>query len=341
MKVMVFGCGLIGQERVRALVRLRDKDRLVSEFAVCDPFAPGKRQWVESEGGHWFDSVESARAFAPDWAVIATPHDTAVELCAIALAWGSRVLIEKPFGRSLAEAERLASLAADPQRIAVGFNYRFFPGIAAAFADARAGRFGELISINMTIGHGGAPGMEKSWKLDPIRAGGGVILDPGIHLLDLCHCLAPGATLHHLATWEGFWKTGLADEEAHVMFSAGRTVINLQFSIVRWRSTFGIELHGTEGYGLISGRGRSYGPMKYVRGSRWGWKNAANQKASEETVSVSDCEDSFCDEMRALFSGSPVWPAPCNAADAVAVMRTYEACVARLPPKGAGSSSER
>ena len=82
--------------------------------------------------------------------------------------------------------------------------------------------------------------------------------------------------------------------------------------------------------GVVTGRGRSYGPMKYVRGRRWGWQTAPNQEASEETVSVSECDDSFRDEMRALFSGAAgAWPAPCSAATALAVMRTYESCQVR------------
>ena len=35
------------------------------------------------------------------------------------------------------------------------------------------------------------PGQEKTWKLNEERAGGGCLIDPGIHLLDLCMLLAP------------------------------------------------------------------------------------------------------------------------------------------------------
>ena len=330
MNVAVLGYGLIGRERVRALVRLRDEDRLVTSLAVFDPFAAGEQPKVEALGGAWCGSLDEVRAFAPDWVVIATPHDTAAQLCAEVLAWGVRVLMEKPFGRSLAEAEQLAAHAGAEGRLFVGFNDRFFPGIAAALADARAGLFGPLVSVNMLLGHGGSPGMEKGWKFDPVKAGGGCLIDPGIHLLDLCHCLAPALTLDHLSAWNGFWKTGI-EEETHLLMHSGPTVFNVQVSIVHWRSAFRLEINGTEGYGVVTGRGRSYGPMQYLRGRRWGWQSAANQEASEEVVSVSECDDSFRDEMRALFSGrTAVWPAPCSATEALAVMRTYGACQSRL-----------
>jgi predicted dehydrogenase len=325
MKIAVLGYGFIGRERVRALVRLRDEDGLISKFAVFDPYATDERPKIEALGGCWCVTLDAVRAFAPDWVVIAVPHDQAVELCIEVLSWGVRILMEKPFGRSLAEAEQLACLAGDPTRIAIGFNYRFFPGITAALSDVRAGRLGELVSVNMLIGHGGSPGMERSWKFNPERAGSGVLLDPGVHMIDLCHCLAPDVVLRHYSNWSGFWKTGIT-EEANLILRAGRTVFNLQLSVVHWRSTFRIELNGTDGYGVVAGRGRSYGAMKYVRGRRWGWQNAANQEASEEVVNISDCDDSFRDEMRALFLGVTGWPAPCFIAEALLVMRTYESC---------------
>ncbi len=330
MKIAVLGYGLIGRERVRAAVRLRDEENLVTAIAVHDPFAVRARSETDLLGARWCESLDEVKIFAPDWVVIATPHDMAAELCSQVLGWGCGVLMEKPFGRSLEEAERLAASETRERQVFVGFNYRFFPGIAAALGDARSGRFGPVVSVNMMLGHGGSPGMEKTWKFDPVKAGGGCLIDPGIHLLDLCHCFEPGLTVSHLHTWSGFWKTGI-EEETHLLLHGGSTIFNVQVSIIRWRSVFRLEVHGTDGYGIVTGRGRSYGPMKYVRGRRWGWQNAANQEASEESVNVSECDDSFVDEMRALLAGdSTAWPAPCTAREALAVMRTYEEARSRL-----------
>src|SRR5437879_1995089 len=135
------------------------------------------------------------------------------------LVTGHRVLVEKPLGRSLAEAELLAGQARVDQ-LWVGLNYRFFRGIAALIVDIRRGTFGQPIALNATIGHGGAPGMEKSWKLDPIRAGGGALIDPGIHLLDLAILLSaePPSVVGGRA-WAGIWDTGV-EEECHLVLAA-------------------------------------------------------------------------------------------------------------------------
>ena len=240
-------------------------------------------------------------ALKPDWVIVATPHDIAVELVEQILPWGSRILMEKPFGRSLSEAQCLASQIRYPGQLWLGLNYRFFPGIAQAISDARQGIFGAIISVTMVLGHGGSPGMEKGWKFNAIKAGGGCLIDPGIHLLDLCHLVSPsGVTPLQGWRWTGFWKTGI-EEECHLLLQGADFVINLQVSVVRWRSTFRLEIQGTEGYGIVIGRGRSYGPQEYIRGKRWGWQNASTQADSEDHVLTSDCGTSFRDELRSLF----------------------------------------
>jgi predicted dehydrogenase len=256
----------------------------------------------------------------------------AVNLAERILPTGAKILMEKPFGRSLAEAEKLAGQMLEPDQIVVGFNYRFFPGIATLMADAREGRFGALISVSMVLGHGGSAGMDGGWKLDPVKAGGGCLIDPGIHFLDLCHQLsAGGITVRSGWKWQGFWKTGI-EEEVHLLLDGGGFLINLQVSVVRWRSVCLVEVHGTEGYGVVNGRGRSYGPQTYRRGRRWGWQSGVSQERSEEQVCVSDCSESFLDELRAVIRGvpEPGSPRPCGVPEALAVMRTYQACLESL-----------
>jgi len=262
--------------------------------------------------------------------MIATPHDTAVELTRDALGRGLRVLVEKPLGRSLSEAQSLAGLAGSGQ-LMVGCNYRFYAGIERAVKDLRDGWFGKLISVSMILGHGGSPGMEKTWKLDPVRAGGGCLIDPGIHLLDLVNVINDFKELSVVgaSAWQGFWKTGI-EEETHVLLrSPAGFSANLQISVVRWRSIFRLEIHGESGYGIVNGRNRSYGRQTYVRGPRWGWQNARDQAAAEELVLESDGNEVFADELDSLFFKKSA-TRPCSAEEALQDMCLLERCRAMI-----------
>jgi len=216
-------------------------------------------------------------------------------------------------------------LEAGGERRRVGFDYRFFAGIRRAIQDARRGAFGKLIAVNFILGHGGGPGDDKTWKLDPVRAGGGCLIDPGVHLLDLCLLLAPqGLEVVGATAWSGFWRTGIEENVQLLMRSGEGTSIAVDVSIVRWRSTFSLVLHGSEGYGIVTGRNRSYGPQQYWTGTRWGWRSALNQAGSERLVLESDGLDVFTSEMQALLfpesSNGELWPQPSTAIEAFAVM---------------------
>jgi predicted dehydrogenase len=267
----------------------------------------------------------------PDLVIVATPHGTAGELVTAALRGGARVLMEKPLGRSVAEANELVARQTRPGQLSIGLSYRYFAVIAQLLGDARAGTFGEPISLTLVMGHGHHPGVEQGWKLDPVEAGGGALLDPGIHLLDLALLLGgPTVTPLRGAAFTGFWNTGV-EEEAHVILTARDVpVINLQVSVVRWRSTFSLTLVGTDGYGIVEGRGRSYGPQTYRTGERWAWRSGRSQADSETVRITTDGAEVFADELAAVLGLSPALPEPASTRHALSCMDLESRCRAVL-----------
>lgn len=323
MKAAVFGAGLIGRERIAAIQKLRERGRDVELCGVYDPAASPNTPSLAPDPEALLDS-------RPDWVIVATPHDTAVDLSVQALRRGLNVLVEKPLGRTAKEGRRILNAAFHPGQLAAGFNYRFYPGIATAIDDAARGVFGPLVSVNITLGHGCDPNILKTWKLDPVRAGGGCLIDPGIHLLDLCRLLAPKLTVTGGSSWSGFWKTGI-EEECRLLLDAGGFSMSLEISIVRWRSVFRMEIHGEDGYGIVTGRNRSYGKQTYTRGRRWGWQHAKNQAESEERVLESNGEDVFTDELDSLWFGSRALPlSACSGEEALEAMLLLEQCRERV-----------
>ena len=305
-RVNIAGFGLVGRERAKAVARLRERGCDVELGLVYDPFIKDpKSEFSELD----FGVEQDFRRFLNDPAdlyVIACPHDVAAEYACTALKLGKRILLEKPMGRNITEAKAILDAAQNPESLSVGFNYRFMAGVRALLMDVREKRFGELISVTMQEGHGGRPGDEKIWKLDPVRCGGGAMLDPGVHLIDLVCLMSEGRPIqvHCAKAWKGFWGTGI-EEDVYALLASANVLFGLRVSVVLWRSSFYIQVLGTEGYGIVTGRGRSYGPQTYARGRRWGWRSGVSQVESEEKVTTSDCEESFTDELSAVLGFSP------------------------------------
>jgi len=326
------GAGLIGYERIKAFAALRDEGESLQAAGVVDPYHPDVAARAATIDAPVLDDVAELIAAKPDIAVIAVPHDVAHGLTRTLLEAGIRVLLEKPIGRTLHEAETLAAYQRYPEQLVIGHNYRFYKGVRALFWDLRQGLFGTPISLNFVLGHGGSPDDLKGWKLDPVRAGGGYLLDPGIHLLDLaCQAERGPLELRGGNWWSGFWKTG-TEEDCHlVLRGTAIPTINIHVSVVRWRSTFRIELFGTAGYGLVEGRGRSYGPQIYRRGVRWGWQSGRPQPETEELVVTTSGDEVFVDEMRAMLRPLPnLGTSITTTEEALEAMRLLRDCRAEL-----------
>ncbi len=327
MKICQIGAGLIGRERIAAVMHLARAGGNIDLCGVYDPFLKEPPELLQKNSLRLAGSMEEIFSAQPDWIFISTPHDVGAEIAKDALRRGHNVLLEKPMGRNLAEAEKILACAVRENQLFIGCNYRFYEGIHAMLLDLRKKLFGNIISINMVLGHGGNPKDKTGWKLDPEKAGGGVLIDPGIHLLDLCQCMFAGdVQVKHALSWDGFWNTGI-EEEAQVLMQSGRSIINLQLSVVRWRSTFRIEINGDEGYGIVEGRGRSYGCQKYIRGKRWGWMSGKPQKETEEVVVETEGDAVFQLETAALLAGNTGdGIGACNGQEALASMKLLQAC---------------
>jgi predicted dehydrogenase len=332
IRVAVIGAGLIGKERLLAIRALEQSGHPVSLAGIFDVNTELAQKAAAEFGTVSFPSMQALYESSPDWIVVALPHDTAVGVAEAALKISAHVLMEKPMGRDLAEAKRL--LTAGKDRLHIGFNYRFYEGIAKAMQDAKQGRFGDLISVDFLLGHGCYPGQEKTWKLNDERAGGGCLIDPGIHLLDLCLQLAPdGFEVAGGRSWKGFWKTGI-EEDVSLVLSSGSFAVNLHVSIVHWRSVFRMAIDGTDAYGVVSGRNRSYGDQSYTFGPRWGWQNAPSQAASERIEIQTDGNNAFIRETQAILfpedNPNGAWPCAATAAEAYAAMELLDRVRERL-----------
>jgi predicted dehydrogenase len=304
LRILVIGHGLIGRQRASAIVAL-SRAGLCSLAGTVDPTPRAP----ELHGGApHFAQLGEVAPDAYDAAVIAVPHHLAADLARAVLVQHKPVLVEKPLGLHREEARSLAT-AAQGTASFVGYNYRFLPTFVEALARIQRGELGTLRSIDMMLGHGGNPRSADGWKLDPAMAGGGVILDPGVHLFDLLFCLEPRLALQHAAATRGFWKTGI-EEDLVAVLGHGGLLATTRVSHIRWVNTFRIEIGGDAGYLHIEGRGGSYGAQTVRFGRRWGWNDGTGrgQRETEETQDFGIRNDSLDVEMAAIvnrWNGSP------------------------------------
>ena len=181
--VAIVGCGLIGGKRVAALP---DDARLVS---VYDPIESAARVIAAQRGGQAIvarTAQEAVSADGVDFVVVATPNSLLAPTARLAVDAGRHVLVEKPGATRYDDLVTLRDRAAAQGVIVrVGFNHRFHPSVRKAHELVADGRYGPVLNIRARYGHGGRVGYEREWRADPSAAGGGELIDQGVHPLDL------------------------------------------------------------------------------------------------------------------------------------------------------------
>jgi predicted dehydrogenase len=121
------------------------------------------------------------------------------------------VFCQKPLGRTAAEAEAVVEAARAADRLLdVDLSYRFTDGMRQIRDLVRTGELGQIYAVDLVFHN--AYGPDKPWFYDRSLAGGGCLMDLGVHLIDLAMwvldspvldvsatLLAGGASLRHSA----------------------------------------------------------------------------------------------------------------------------------------------
>jgi predicted dehydrogenase len=161
----------------------------------ADPSSGARERFAAEFDATTHASHDALVAAGPDAVVVAAPNAAHEAPAVAALDAGVPTLVEKPLAHDLAAAERIAAAArASTAPAAVGFQHRFAPAVELVDAYRREGRFGDVRHVEATyVRRRGVPSL-GSWFTDRERAGGGAVVDLGVHALDAAlHCMGhPG-----------------------------------------------------------------------------------------------------------------------------------------------------
>jgi predicted dehydrogenase len=267
LRIGIIGAGSIARAHLDAYA-VHPEVRLV---AISDVNLERARAVAEEYGAE--------RAFGDPHELLADPEVDAVSICTwnnshaewaiAAIRAGKHVLVEKPLARTLEEALRIQEVAAGSDRVVqVGFVRRHAPNCQVLKTFIDAGDLGEIYYAKAScIRRAGNPG---GWFADKQIAGGGPLLDIGIHVLDLCWYLmgspaavtVSGSTFDRLGNRANIatlprYQVSDYDPEANsvedmatalVRFEGGATLqIECSYSLHATKDSISVSVHGDKG----------------------------------------------------------------------------------------------
>jgi len=308
LRVGIAGYGVVGKRRRQCI----DAHPALETVAVCDrnfdgegTLADGVRHYV-----HYARLLEAERL---DLLFICLTNDIAAEVTIAALESGLHVFCEKPPGRDLADiAAVIRAEARHPGRkLKYGFNHRYHDSVRDALRIVRSGELGQVVNLRGVYGKSTIIDYRSPdhWRTKRAIAGGGVLLDQGIHMVDLLRLFAGDFQEVHSFVSNDFWKHDVEDNAYALLRTADGKVAMLHSSATQWRHRFNLEITLAKGTLILSGilsGSKSYGAETLT--VSWASENDAGDPKEQTTRYNHDPSwaDEVADFAEAVLEDRPI-----------------------------------
>lgn len=259
MKVGFAGYGIVGKRR-REII---DAHPSLETVAVSDRTLGGDGTFPD--GVRYFDDYRKLLDEDLDVLFVALTNDINPDATIRGIEKGLHVFCEKPPGRDVEDVRRvIAAEKAHPEcKLKYGFNHRYHDSVRDALDILRTGELGEVINLRAVYGKSRLTTFEQtSWRTERKLAGGGVLLDQGIHMVDLLRLFA--GEFEHIQSHvsNNVWNHDVEDNAYALMRTADGKVAMLHSSASQWRHRFSLEITLARGALTLSGiltGSKSYG----------------------------------------------------------------------------------
>jgi len=269
LRIGIVGMGGIGETHIKAYRQLSD----VEVVAIADPAEVRLNQMATTYNvaNKYTDFHDLIARDDIDAISVGTPNHLHAPVAIAALESGKHVLSEKPLARSGAEAETMVRAAINAGRVLqVAFNHRQRGDVQTLKKYVDAGGLGRIYHAKASwMRRSGIPGM-GGWFTSREMAGGGPMIDLGVHVLDMALYLlgepqviavsaATYAELGPRGRGNSNWRTGTLVGQggyevedlatAFVRLGDGATLLIEASWAVYGKNAddFGVTLYGTEG----------------------------------------------------------------------------------------------
>ncbi|MBF0353754.1 MAG: Gfo/Idh/MocA family oxidoreductase [Alphaproteobacteria bacterium] len=261
LKIGIAGYGVVGKRR-RQYIDKRSDMRVV---AVCDrAFAD---EGTFDDGVRHYQTPEKLlKSEALDALFVCLTNDVAADVTIAGLEQGLHVFCEKPPGRDLSDIARVieAERRHPALKLKYGFNHRYHDSVRDALAILRSGELGSVVNLRGVYGKSKfvSFGAHSDWRTKRAQAGGGILLDQGIHMVDLMRLFAGEFVDVKSFVDNRFWGHDVEDNAYALLRSHKGVVAMLHSTATQWRHRFSLEITFEKGALILSGilsGSKSYG----------------------------------------------------------------------------------
>ncbi|MEZ5277766.1 MAG: Gfo/Idh/MocA family oxidoreductase [Opitutaceae bacterium] len=271
-KIVIIGCGSIGERHLRAFLA---NDRI---GVIAAETQAGLRERIATT--HHIEAVADYRDLLRRddvvAALVATPAPSHVSIATHVLESGRHVLIEKPLSLDQSGLDQLVALRDASKRVAaVAYVYHFIPAVVAARDFIRQGSFGPVLHATVACGQH-FPTYRPAYRdiyYARKESGGGAIQDALTHIANAVDwTLGPATTLVAEAAHQCL--EGVAVEDTvNVLTRQGRALVSYQLNQFQSPNEIVFDFHSAGGSVRIEIHHQRWGTFAHGAGS-WTWHDS-------------------------------------------------------------------
>ena len=253
----MLSCGIIGYG-VMGQIR-HETCNLIDEFEVIKIYDTEtsliKDQSLAAES---IDDIIDDKSI--DVVFIATPNFLNKELTVKCLNANKHIFCEKPPALSSDDILDIQKKEKKDRVLMYGFNHRHHASIMKCKELIDSGEYGNILWMRGRYGKSVDNSFFDNWRADFSKSGGGILMDQGIHMLDLFLLFCNDFDVVKSLVSSSYWNSDIEDN-VFAMFKNSKKNISasLHSTMTQWRHLFSLEIFLESGYLVINGLNTSSG----------------------------------------------------------------------------------
>jgi predicted dehydrogenase len=259
LKIGIAGFGIVGKRRKACLEKISG----IQIVAICDRDI--KDSYFDEKNIYHCNDINTLFSRQLDALIVCLTNDVAAKVTINALKNGLHVFCEKPPGKNIQDIRDVIKEEKlhPEQKLMYGFNHRYHDSIIEAMKIMNTGKLGKIINMRGVYGKAKLITFNQpTWRTKRDIAGGGVLLDQGIHMVDLMRLFAGEFIEVNSIISNSHWGYDVEDNAYALMKTANGVVAMLNSSATQWRHQFQLDINLEKGSlildGLVTGT-KSYG----------------------------------------------------------------------------------
>lgn len=258
LRVGIAGYGVVGKRRRQFI----DLNPSMTTVAVSD--INFGQSGMAPDGVKFYATYKDLFNENLDVLFVSLPNYLASEATIAGLEKGLHVFCEKPPGRTVQDIRSVIEVEGrNPHlKLKYGFNHRYHESVKEAKKIIESGKYGEIINIRGIYGKSSIIPFDKGWRSERRYAGGGILLDQGIHMLDMiCYFAGDFEEVKSFVS-NNYWGHDVEDNAYAIMRNTEGCVAMLHSTATQWQHKFRLEITLRDALlelsGILSGT-KSYG----------------------------------------------------------------------------------